>query len=141
MRLFGKKKNKKHNTIQKGQKTLPNQSAVTKTERRPSLTSWKFIRQDSVEPVMEQLPAFILDLEHEVKTSSRKAAKALRGLFALSEHADTDNRRQMVREENGSLVPVLLKFLSRCAPKSSEQYLALLVLNNISIPSENKKVS
>ena len=47
----------------------------------------------------------------------------------------------MTRGPNGRLVPVLLDFLRRCERSSPEQYLALLVLNNISIPSENKRVS
>ena len=47
----------------------------------------------------------------------------------------------MVRQDGGRLVPALLGFLRRCERGSSEQYLALLVLNNISIPSDNKRVS
>lgn len=37
-------------------------------------------------------------------------------------------------------MPVLLGFLRRCERGSSEQYLALLVLNNISIPTDNKRL-
>lgn len=37
-------------------------------------------------------------------------------------------------------MPVLLEFLQRCERSSSEQYLALLVLNNVSIPAENKRI-
>ena len=63
-------------------------------------------------------------------------------LFALSENAsDSTNRIEMVTSADGELVPVLLDFLERCEQGSSEQYLTLLVLNNISIPSENKRVS
>ncbi len=46
----------------------------------------------------------------------------------------------MIREANGRLVPTLLQFLQQCDANSSEQYLALLVLNNVSIPSENKRI-
>lgn len=46
----------------------------------------------------------------------------------------------MVQVENGQLVPTLFNFLRRCSPGSSEQYLALLVLNNISIPADNKRL-
>ncbi len=46
----------------------------------------------------------------------------------------------MVREADGQLIPVLLQFLLRCEPSSSEQYLVLLILNNISIPKENKRL-
>ncbi len=45
----------------------------------------------------------------------------------------------MVRESNSKLIPVLIQFLQKCQPSSSEQYLALLVLNNVSIPEENKR--
>jgi hypothetical protein len=38
----------------------------------------------------------------------------------------------------GTLIPTLLTFLQRCPKDSSEQYLTLLVLNNLSIPMENK---
>jgi hypothetical protein len=93
------------------------------------------------EPTMEHLPDLILDLETAVETSADRPARALRMLFALSEHGHTDNRTEMVTAENGRLVSALLTFLTRCDRKSSEQYLTLLVLNNISIPSENKRVS
>lgn len=56
-------------------------------------------------------------------------------LFSLSEHQE--NRPDMVSASG--LVPELLSFLERCERGSSEQYLALLVLNNISIPRENKR--
>ena len=46
----------------------------------------------------------------------------------------------MIRESNGLLLPTLFRFLQRCEPSSSEQYLVLLVLNNISIPNENKRL-
>lgn len=60
----------------------------------------------------------------------------------MSEHnpSQEQNRIQMVREADGKLVPVLLSFLQRCERSSSEQYLTLLVLNNISIPCENKRL-
>ena len=51
------------------------------------------------------------------------------------------NRVDMVKCADGGLVPALLDFLGRCKRGSSEQYLALLVLNNVSIPGENKRVS
>ena len=56
--------------------------------------------------------------------------------------ASNYNRIEMVRASttHGQLVPTLLSFLQRCKNGSSEQYLVLLVLNNISIPSANKKV-
>ena len=94
------------------------------------------------EASMEDLPALIDDLATCDSTFSEKPARALRMLFSLSEHNSLHeiNRIRMVREAHGQLVPVLLQFLSRCRPTSSEQVLALLVLNNVSIPSENKRL-
>ena len=39
-----------------------------------------------------------------------------------------------------ALIPALLSFLRRCPRDSSEQYLSLLVLNNLSIPQSNKRI-
>jgi len=105
-------------------------------------------------PSMGLIPGLIRDLETAPTASGDAPARALRTLFSLSEHGggggngskapttDTEsNRTAMVRRDGGRLVPVLLSFLRRCERGSSEQYLALLVLNNISIPSDNKRVS
>lgn len=83
------------------------------------------------------VPELVHHLRTSIDTSGETSAKALRMLFSLSENAETDNRTKMAREAD--LVPELLEFLKRCERGSSEQYLALLVLNNISIPSENKR--
>jgi hypothetical protein len=93
-------------------------------------------------PSLEMLPQLVDDLkEVDYDTSGDVAARTLRMLFALSEHAThSDNRTALVRDADGQLVPVLLEFLGRCERSSSEQYLVLLVLNNISIPSENKRI-
>ena len=97
---------------------------------------------EPVEPTMDMVPQLTHDLAMAEDTSSEQAANALRMLFSLSEHSTTENNRAvMVQDFNGELVPVLLNFLQRCERSSSEQYLALLVLNNVSIPAENKKVS
>jgi len=96
---------------------------------------------------LEELPRLVNDLANcgancEEETYGEIPARALRALFALSEHHDLHeiNRIRMVREANGQLVPTLIAFLQMCEPNSSEQYLALLVLNNVSIPSENKRM-
>lgn len=108
---------------------------------------------------LDHVPDLILDLESAVETSARRPAIALRKLFALSEPADgpNQNRIEMVHRFNhtskddkqeefhsnihtGALVPALLRFLKRCKHNSNVQYLSLLVLNNISIPLENKRV-
>ena len=106
---------------------------------------------------LEHLPDLILDLESAVATSAEQPARALRMLFALSEHAQDGNKSDAVdgellhynrnriemvhrQTDDRPLVPVLLQFLNRCQPNSSEQHMTLLVLNNISIPLENKQV-
>jgi hypothetical protein len=90
---------------------------------------------------MDHLPDLILELEATQETSSSQSSRVLKMLFSLSEPAESQNRIDMVAQEEGRLVPALLNFLVRCARNSSEQYLTLLVLNNISIPAETKRVS
>jgi hypothetical protein len=117
---------------------------------------------------LEHIPDLILDLESAVETSAKRPARALRMLFALSESSSSDGpndmslnrnhmRIEMVHRFNhvpqndrpqdlvsnihtGALIPALFRFLKRCQHSSYEQYLSLLVLNNISIPLENKRV-
>jgi len=97
---------------------------------------------EAPEATITDLPRFIHEIQNCHETYTKKPAKALRSLFALSEDEGFHeiNRIRMAREANGQLVPVLLEFLSRCEPSSSEQYLALLVLNNLCIPKENKRL-
>ena len=107
-------------------------------------TPWKrggFRRHPSAPqgPSLDHLPDLILDLKTAVDTAHERSVGALRQLFALSEF-DPNIRVEMVHAEDGALVPALLYFLDRCARKSPEQFLSLLVLNNISIPMENKRV-
>lgn len=90
---------------------------------------------------MDHLPDLVLELETSRDTSSKQSGRALKMLFALSEPAASQTRIDMVAREEGRLVSALLNFLVRCSRKSSEQYLTLLVLNNISIPTESKRVS
>lgn len=93
------------------------------------------IAKPNFEPKMEHVPQFIQDIR--TNESGDKPARALRMLFSLSEHP-SDNRTAMV---DSDLVPTLLMFLQSSERGSSEQYLTLLVLNNISIPAPNKRVS
>lgn len=110
---------------------------------------------DDVIATMKHLPDLILDLETAVETSAQRPARSLHMLFALSEYGHNDNRIEMVRHRNsaidcdnqndlqeydGKLVPTLLAFLRRCKTTSQEYRMTLLVLNNISIPMENKRV-
>lgn len=92
-------------------------------------------------PTMEMVPDLVEALETAEDPGGERSARALRSLFALSEHSTAErNRERMVRDaRNARLVPALLDFLERCERSSSEQYLALLVLNNVSIPAENKR--
>jgi hypothetical protein len=87
-----------------------------------------------------------LSVESSPDPSSEPPSRSLRSLFTLSEHASSHKDRvAMVQwksqneDDPSSLVPALLDFLSRCKRDTSEQYLAMLVLNNISIPHENKR--
>ena len=140
--MFGKKKK---NTDQVSTKTTapqPQLAVNTASSSSPAKNNVnnkdtnqkkKLTRENSIpdEPTMEHLPDLILDLETAVETSADRPARALRMLFALSEHGHTDNQTEIVSAENGRLVLALLTFLTGCACKSSEQYLTLLVLNNI----------
>jgi hypothetical protein len=104
--------------------------------------SENFLQDQDYEPTLERLPQLIYDLESSIKTSSDKPTRALRNLFTLSENgpSSNSNRTDMVHLHHQKLVPALFNFLLRCRRGSSEQYLTLLVLNNISIPSANKRV-
>jgi hypothetical protein len=97
--------------------------------------------QNSIPIDIDAVPALLDDLETAKDTSGDCPARALRKLFTLSEHHSfVENRTQMVQVDNGRLAPVLLGFLERCCKGSSEQKLTLLVLNNVSIPTENKRL-
>jgi hypothetical protein len=90
---------------------------------------------------IDAVPALLNDLETAKETSGDRPARALRKLFTLSEHDSLEEyRTKIVRVDDGRLAPVLLGFLERCCKGSSEQYLTLLVLNNVSIPTENKRL-
>lgn len=94
-------------------------------------------------PSMDKVPLYIDMLAQSQLTSEDSAVRIMRHLFALSEHKNECcdfNRRALVHENNNKLLPVLLQFLQRCESGSQEQYLCLLVLNNISIPDENKRI-
>eukprot|EP00984_Skeletonema_dohrnii_P002431 scaffold836_cov77-Skeletonema_dohrnii-CCMP3373.AAC.5 len=122
----------------------------------------------SQSPSIQFLPEYVAALTevHSPDTSADLPSRALRALFSLSEHKESHGVRvAMVRDgvvdkqqqqagggtggnnknnninnqkSAGTLIPALLTFLQRCPKDSSEQYLTLLVLNNLSIPMENK---
>ena len=136
MALFGRKKKRRDKR--------PIEQALPKDDARkpdPEEAPPRTKSPPQLEATMDMLPELVDHLATCTDTSGDRPARALRTLFSLSEHAETNNRTEMVREAGGMLVPELLEFLKRCERGSSEQYLALLVLNNISIPRENKRVS
>jgi hypothetical protein len=95
--------------------------------------------------MLDQVPIFIQTLQNEISSVSTIAdssdltvARVLRKLFAFSEQTET--RIPMVM--GTKLVPVLLEFCQKCRNQQQHQpqlYLALLVLNNVSIPVPNKR--
>jgi hypothetical protein len=97
--------------------------------------------QKSIPIDIDAVPALLNDLETTKDTYGDRPTRALRKLFTLSEHNSFEgNRTQMVQVDNGRLAPVVLGFLERCCKGSSEQKLTLLVLNNVSIPMEKKRL-
>jgi hypothetical protein len=151
MGFFGKKKKQNgvastttaNKSSPKEMVTVPEQPPIIKPVPSTPSPPKSLVEQKSPskQPTMDMLPDLVRVLQISKETSSDKPARALRLLFALSEHGHTEKRIEMVRAYNGQLVPSLLDFVERCQPSSSEQYLTLLVLNNISIPTENKRVS
>ncbi len=118
--------------------TSPNPENVGRKVFRRGET-FPAISFSSSDPKMDVVPKLMDDLRNSKEVASEKTARALRSLFALTEH-NSENRIEMVHGGDQSLVPTILDFLERCEIGSSEQYLTLLVLNNISIPRENKLV-
>lgn len=107
-------------------------------------------------PSLDYLPQYIAALSRTVspKPTADLPSRALRFLFSLSEHSSHKHHRiNMVRHAASAsdidddnkknttlLIPALLAFLRRCPRNSSVQHLALLILNNLSIPTENKRL-
>jgi hypothetical protein len=96
-------------------------------------------------PSIEAVPICVNDLTSARNPGGERAARALRKLFAISQHAvcAAENRRDAttwLRMMSGNLVPGLLSFLGRCEKGSNEQNLTLLILNTLSIPHESKRL-
>lgn len=151
MGLFGRrssknagKKNKKHQQQQQQQEAAPATTNTTVTKKKAAPATKKppkAAAPPAKDPTLEHIPQLLSDIQSASTTDADKPARALRMLFSLSEDATNANRTHMVTRDESSVVPTLLQFLQDCSRGSSEQYLALLVLNNISIPSPNKRVS
>mmetsp|Transcript_33082 Transcript_33082/g.76238 ORF Transcript_33082/g.76238 Transcript_33082/m.76238 type:complete len:287 (+) Transcript_33082:475-1335(+) len=107
---------------------------VTNKDEWPSIA--QFLSQ--YPSTIEMIPDLILNFEADIH--SLKVNYALRALVSLSEENDCHNCEKIVFADNGRLVPALLSFLRHCGCGSPNQYLALLLLNNLSIPAENKRV-
>ncbi len=113
---------------------------------------------------IKHLPHYIAALSPSMSpdTSAELSSRALSCLFTLSEvevsssSGTSLNQQQKQRvdmvhglnhdstntttpEPTTPLISALLSFLLRCPQNSSEQYLTLLVLNNLSIPMQNKR--
>ena len=109
-------------------------------------------KNTNVAATIDQVPDLVQELK-AAQQSKGEAARVLRKLFALSEHGKNleETRQKMIAD--GSLVPALLEFLEQrhhgrrddtrttsAEPLQQPQlYLALLVLNNVSIPIANKR--
>ena len=141
--------------------------AVAAAERAETIANLTSIIANTT-PSLDHMAHYIQALSTSTSPdpSGDLPSRALRCLFSLSEHAshkaqridmvkgveqatenDATEEKKEENEEtsnkNGtstpSLIPTLLSFLKRCPRDSSEQYLTLLVLNNLSIPTQNKR--
>ena len=116
----------------------PKQSAIIPDDHAKSRT-----RHENGYVTLKHVPDLILDLETAVLTSAKRPVQALKMLLSLSNKAYQsvhETRVQMVRADSGRLVPALLRFLNRCMVQTKEYNQVLLLLSNLSIPNENKKV-
>jgi hypothetical protein len=147
MGVFGSRKKKA--ATNRDDSAMPAKAASNSPTGTPSESVASSASSSSQHELEEVRPAlkldlistYIKDLETAKKTCDEKPQTALKKLFSLSEDASNlQIREELVRVEDGKLVPVLLSFLERCDRGSSELCLALLVLNNISVPAENKRL-
>mmetsp|Transcript_2329 Transcript_2329/g.5088 ORF Transcript_2329/g.5088 Transcript_2329/m.5088 type:complete len:1009 (-) Transcript_2329:214-3240(-) len=146
---------------------LKSQRTATQIKNDARVRKLQGIMAAQQPPTIEYIAHYIAALSPVVSPdpSADLPSRALRCLFSLSEHSSHKQQRiEMVRgaytsvladideeeekkegsddnnESSPSLVPALLSFLKRCPRDSSEQYLTLLVLNNLSIPTQNKRL-
>jgi hypothetical protein len=90
---------------------------------------------------IDAVPTYVQDLVSSRDPGGERTSRTLRKLFAVSQIAANPESRNEDSTGlfNGGLIPALLAFLGRCERGSSEQSTALLILNNLSIPEENKR--
>lgn len=85
--------------------------------------------------------ALIVGLIKDLSKSGEQPASALKYLFTVSQDpTNLSARVDLVRTADRTLVPALLSFLQSCKLSSNEMSTALLVLNNLSVPEENKRL-
>jgi hypothetical protein len=66
--------------------------------------------------------------------------QALKDIYHVTEHESRQARIELVYQANAKLVPLLLDFVGTiCLPKSHAHSLSLVLLNNLSTESENKR--
>ena len=152
--LFKKSKKKRKNKNNKKKHDYGHDATTTTHPRAANTTV----------VTLDHVPDLILDLETAVIVNAKRPMRALQMLFKLSSSGPTSSsnintnttrigmvhQKMMDNNDDGNdnerykygqrLVLTLLNYIKRCTPQSNEQNLALIVLNNISIPPENKKV-
>ncbi len=107
----------------------------------------KHIESNDSSPSLKSLPYLVDILAKSDRISETKVIECLHLLVSLSSQKENntgetleENRKYMATNDGCRLVSNLLDFLRSSRRGSKEQYLALLVLNNLSIPSENKRL-
>jgi hypothetical protein len=137
-------------------RNVKGKSLCSPPERAKIKSSYQSLNE--VEGFREEVPTFdrivsqlIDDIDAAKEILDEKSTRALRKLFSMSEQpSETDQsydpRTRMVRVANLRFVPALLKFLERGLSleirhrSKAAEYLALLLLNSISIPMDNKRL-
>ena len=124
-----------------------NSTADEESENENLGNDSKDIELQKSSPSMQSLPYLVDIIAKSDTISETKIIECLHLLVILSSQNEKnttetleENRKYMASYNGCYLVTKLLDFL-RCSVRGSkEQYLALLVLNNLSIPPENKRL-
>lgn len=87
-------------------------------------------------PLEDQIASIVRDFDDD---STKKRTEALQRLYDLTDVSHKENRVPLVGKIDLGVIPGLLKFV---APNSTseDRRLACLILNNLSIPFDNKNV-
>eukprot|EP00548_Thalassiothrix_antarctica_P001734 CAMPEP_0194138912 /NCGR_PEP_ID=MMETSP0152-20130528/8650_1 /TAXON_ID=1049557 /ORGANISM="Thalassiothrix antarctica, Strain L6-D1" /LENGTH=651 /DNA_ID=CAMNT_0038836565 /DNA_START=68 /DNA_END=2023 /DNA_ORIENTATION=+ len=137
--VFFKRKKKKESKREKKNviKDLNRDVSNAKTEQSSADEEDQHDEPVTTKTELSDVPRIL----NEISKGPKAAPRALRQLFEISDLKpnQVSLRVEMVAE-NKRLIPILLEFLQNCEFGSSEQYLTLLVLNNLSIPKSNKRL-